>query len=102
MGRLHRQQVLIDLRREGWHRAEQELREARLLVRQRVGLLEPPGGPLRAYGEDGWQHVRAISGTRLILARLSFFRVDFSSRVCSEWTRSTFQSFRIWRFLSPV
>ena len=27
-------------------------------VRQRVGLLEPPRGPLRSHGEDGRQHVR--------------------------------------------
>ena len=33
-------------------------RGAAAKVRQRVGLLEPPRGPLRSHGEDGWQHVR--------------------------------------------
>lgn len=39
--RLERQPTLLHRRRQGWYLPQQELRQARLLVRQRVGLLPP-------------------------------------------------------------
>jgi glyceraldehyde 3-phosphate dehydrogenase len=50
--RYQRQRQLFHLRRPGWYLAQQELRQAYQLVRQRVGLLPPCPGPpgLRRQG----------------------------------------------------
>merc|ERR1712039_562131 len=46
--------MLYQLKYDSGHLAERHLREARHLVRQRVGLLEPLGGPGRLHEVDRW------------------------------------------------
>merc|ERR1712007_143077 len=46
-------QVLIDLRRRRGHLAHRQFCEAGVLVRQRVGLLEPPRRPGHLYEDEG-------------------------------------------------
>jgi len=48
-----RQHPQLHLRRQGRHQPEQQLRQARLLVRQRVGLLPPCPGPVVLHGQGG-------------------------------------------------
>merc|ERR1712004_334534 len=43
----------VHLRREREHLPQRQLREARLVVRQRVGLLQPPRGPCNPHVEAG-------------------------------------------------
>merc|ERR1712032_871629 len=69
-------QVLLHLRCWRGHLAERQLCEARDLVRQRVGLLEPLGGAGSAYEDD-----RRLSTMLCILSI-----VERLAHVCKRWS----------------
>ena len=71
---LHRRDLLDRLRRGRGHHAHADLRQARHLVRQRVGLLDPPRRPGR---DDGRRRRRRAAGDG---ARLSAFSSSSSPR----------------------
>ena len=60
---------------------ERQLREARVLVRERVGLLQPPGGPVLPHVQDGrrlnasWDWIGcSLSGPAVVLLKTTVGR----------------------------
>ena len=79
LDRLPRQPAFVDPRRGLHERHGRRLRQGPVVVRQRVGLLEPLRRPAALHGQEGALSVAARSVDDLDLAgKQAFIRVDFN------------------------
>merc|ERR1712146_14890 len=106
-------QVLLHLRRGRRHLAERHLREARDVVRQRVGLLKPSGGLGGLHEEHRWLRVQLMASAIDIRCRIlscasrtgsrrAALRVLAGFKTCGTWVFSNSGGFAVSRHGSAM